>query len=70
MNNNMAIEPVQYIMSEDRPIYYGEIEVIHNDCPFLSISKGENQINFKNRLSNLTCFQTSLKFSPNQLIEC
>lgn len=29
---------IDYISSDDNPIYYGEIEVIHDDCPFLSIS--------------------------------
>jgi len=28
----------QYTTSEDRPIFYGEMEVIHDECPFLSIA--------------------------------
>ncbi len=33
-----SIDPIQYILSDDRPIYYGEMEVVHDDCPFLPIA--------------------------------
>ncbi len=63
------VEAIDYMLSDDNPIYYGEIEVIHDDCPFLSISTKLDkelslQILYGRRVNS---FQT-VRFHLNQIV--
>lgn len=69
MNTYTGLDPVQYILSDDRPIYYGEMEVIHNDCPFLSISNNlDEELNLQILFSRKENSYQTVRFHLNQVV--
>ena len=65
----LNVGAIDYISSDENPIYYGEIEVIHDDCPFLSISdKLEQNLDLQILYGRRANSLQTVRFHLNQIV--